>query len=270
MKLTFNVTKENKKAFAKDIAAITGEKAVYQFTPTYAFSIGDLTVNRDATLTAPYGKDLSALFEALKAKGYELVGSDKAEVEAAAERTNEADSIAEEASEQAAEDTATESKTAEAPAENEAPDTDTALESAKDGITEFTISLPLASANAGTLMNLISSKENLIKKALGIADTRINITEDTIEFPWFDRGLTPEEVNAYTRFLSFLCKLSKEVNRCSGKEHPAVNEKYTFRCFLLRLGFIGAEYKEDRKVLLKNLTGSSAFKNGAPAKEVLS
>ena len=40
------------------------------------------------------------------------------------------------------------------------------------------------------------------------------------------------------------------------------NEKYAFRCFLLRLGFIGEEYKVERKILLKNLTGSSAFKNG--------
>ena len=42
----------------------------------------------------------------------------------------------------------------------------------------------------------------------------------------------------------------------------AENEKYAFRCFLLRLGFIGEEYKVERKILLKNLTGSSAFKNG--------
>ena len=120
MKLTFNVTKENKKAFAKDIAAITGEKAVYQFTPTYAFAIGDLTVNRDATLTAPDGKDLSALLEALKAKGYELVGSDKAEIEADTELTNEPESISEEASEQALKDTAPESEgeTVKAPTEN--------------------------------------------------------------------------------------------------------------------------------------------------------
>ena len=73
MKLAFNVTKENKKAFAKAIGEITGEKAVYQFTPTYAFQIGDLTVNRDATLTAPDRKDLGSLLEALKAQGYELL-----------------------------------------------------------------------------------------------------------------------------------------------------------------------------------------------------
>lgn len=39
------------------------------------------------------------------------------------------------------------------------------------------------------------------------------------------------------------------------------NEKYTFRCFLLRLGMIGTEYKITRKILLRNLTGNSAFRH---------
>ncbi len=42
------------------------------------------------------------------------------------------------------------------------------------------------------------------------------------------------------------------------------NDKYTFRCFLLRLEFIGNEYKATQKVLLKNLTGNSAFRHGTP------
>ena len=51
---------------------------------------------------------------------------------------------------------------------------------------------------------------------------------------------------------------------CSKASH---NEKYAFRCFLLRLGFIGDKYKQTRKILLRNLAGSSAFKDGQP-KEV--
>ena len=46
------------------------------------------------------------------------------------------------------------------------------------------------------------------------------------------------------------------------KEKNVENEKYAFRCFLLRLGFIGDEYKETIKILLKNLTGNGAWKNG--------
>jgi len=238
MKLTFNVTKENKKAFVNVLAEITGNKAVYQFTPTYAYAIGDLTVNRDATLTAPDGKDLSSVLAALNAMGYKLIESDNGET--TAEQKPEAETVVE-------------------PAE---PETD------ESGITEYTISLPLASANVGTLTNMISAKESLIKKALGITDTRINVTEEKIEFPWFERELSPEEIHAYTTFLSLLCKLSKELKHASSRPVETDNEKYAFRCFLLRLGFIGADYKEDRKVLLQNLTGSAAFRNGAPVKEV--
>ena len=56
--------------------------------------------------------------------------------------------------------------------------------------------------------------------------------------------------------------------RITTKEKPVDNEKYAFRCFLLRLGFIGNEYKAERTILLKNLSGNSSWKNGAPEKEV--
>ena len=46
------------------------------------------------------------------------------------------------------------------------------------------------------------------------------------------------------------------------------NDKYTFRCFLLRLGFIGSEYKAARKVLLKNLPGK--YSRISSSKEMLS
>jgi hypothetical protein len=232
MKLTFNVTKENKKAFAKAIGAITGEKAVYQFTPTYAFQIGDLTVNRDATLTATDDKDLRSLLEALKAQGYELL-----ETEGALE----------------------DKPLKEAPAADEKPE---ALEEAP----KLTVSLPLTAANVGTLTNILSSKGDLIRHALGVTDLRINVTEDKIEFPWFIRELTADETQAYTTFLSLLCKFSKELKHASSRPVETDNEKYAFRCFLLRLGFIGPDYKEARKILLQNLTGNSAFRNGAPVK----
>ena len=74
---------------------------------------------------------------------------------------------------------------------------------------------------------------------------------------------SPEEVQAYTHFISALCEMARNQKRITVKEKETPNEKYAFRCFLLRLGFIGKEYKEERKILLRNLTGSSAFKGGA-------
>ena len=76
-----------------------------------------------------------------------------------------------------------------------------------------------------------------------------------------------DAVQAYTHFISALCEMSKNAKRVTATEKAVDNEKYAFRCFLLRLGFIGAEYKTERKILLKNLTGSSAFKNGGKKHE---
>ncbi len=99
------------------------------------------------------------------------------------------------------------------------------------------------------------------KKALGIDDLRFELEEDRITFPWFAEP-QPKEATAYTHFIAALCRMSKDAKRITAKEKPVDNEKYAFRCFLLRLGFIGDAYKTDRKILLRNLSGSSAFKSG--------
>ncbi len=59
-----------------------------------------------------------------------------------------------------------------------------------------------------------------------------------------------------------MVKMAKEQKRINANEKEVANEKYAFRCFLLRLGFIGkdARIKAIRKELLKNLEGSSAFR----------
>ncbi|WP_455759452.1 virulence protein [Cloacibacillus evryensis] len=134
--------------------------------------------------------------------------------------------------------------------------------------TGLTVSLPLDKVAVGNLTNLLTAKESLIKKALGIDDLGIEITEDKITFPWFSELPEPEAVKAYTHFIAALCKMSKDLKRVSATEKEVDNEKYAFRCFLLRLGFIGNEYKAERKILLQNLSGNSSWKNGAPEKEV--
>lgn len=60
--------------------------------------------------------------------------------------------------------------------------------------------------------------------------------------------------------------MSRNQKRINATEKEVDNEKYAFRCFLLRLGFIGNEYKAERKILLRNLSGSSAFKTPKPEK----
>ena len=133
----------------------------------------------------------------------------------------------------------------------------------------LTIEMPRSAFTDMALENLkrlIESKSSLIKKALGTDCTPIIIGEETISFPWFQGELTSDEVKAYTHFVTALCEMAKTQQRVNSTEKQVENEKYAFRCFLLRLGFVGSEFKTERKILLKNLSGNSAFKNGVPPK----
>lgn len=130
----------------------------------------------------------------------------------------------------------------------------------------LTVEIPFDKVNVGNLMKLLDAKGDLIKKALGIDDIRIDMKEDRVAFPWFTE-VEPESAMAYTNFIAALCRMSKEAKRVTATAKEVENEKYAFRCFLLRLGFIGAEYKKDRKILLQNLSGSAAFRDGKKSHE---
>lgn len=118
------------------------------------------------------------------------------------------------------------------------------------------------------LKGLVESKAALIKKALNIESIPIIVTEELISFPWFQGECSAEEVKAYTHFVTALCERAKKQTRVNSTEKSVDNEKYAFRCFLLRLGFIGPEYKTERKIILSKLSGSSAFKSGTVRQEV--
>ena len=128
----------------------------------------------------------------------------------------------------------------------------------------LTVDIPLENVNTGLLTKLLDAKGGLIKKALGVDDLRIEIKEDRVAFPWFSE-IDPDKAKACADFIAKLCEFSKNAKRVTATEKEVDNEKYAFRCFLLRLGFIGAEYKAERKILLSNLSGSSAFRNGGAA-----
>ena len=120
----------------------------------------------------------------------------------------------------------------------------------KDGFTEEAID---------NLFRILESKGRLFSSAFGKQSLIINVTEEKIEFPWFP-DMDPEKVQTYTKFVTAICDMAKNQKRITAKPREDENEKYAFRCFLLRLGFIGDEFKADRKILLANLNGSSAFK----------
>ena len=137
-----------------------------------------------------------------------------------------------------------------------------AEETETEGAMELTVTIPFTKVNVGNLTSLLEAKGNLIKDALGITDLRFEMNEDSVSFPWFSK-VEPEEAMTYTKFITAICEMTMKQKRITVKPKENENEKYAFRCFLLRLGFIGDEYKDDRKLLLSKLNGSSAFKSGA-------
>lgn len=125
---------------------------------------------------------------------------------------------------------------------------------------EFVVKIPIEKVNVENLKKLLEAKGTLIKKAVQTDTLCVKVDEGNVLFPWFTQN-EPDEMLAYTRLISALCEMSVKQKRITAKAKDEENEKYAFRCFLLRLGFIGDQYKEDRKILMKNFEGSSAFKN---------
>lgn len=135
----------------------------------------------------------------------------------------------------------------------------------------ITISIPkdkITELGMKNLKAMIAAKGELFCKALRIENLPIEEVDDIYSFPWFCDYIAENEVKAYTNFVSKLVENANNSKWVNAKSKKFDNEKYAFRCFLLRLGFIGDEYKEDRRILLRNLDGSSAFRVGVTKEKV--
>jgi len=119
------------------------------------------------------------------------------------------------------------------------------------------------------LQNILTSKATLIRHALQTdCDITLTANESIVSFSFFKATLNTAEVLADITLAVKLGEFAKTLKRVSAIERPVENEKYAFRCFLLRLGFIGSEYKQERKILLAPLEGNAAFKSGIKLTEV--
>lgn len=136
---------------------------------------------------------------------------------------------------------------------------------AEETADRLTISMPrdsLDDTQLTVLRQIVTGREPLLKRAFLAENLPVDVTDEQINFPWFPFTQDADEVKAYTEFVVKLCDMAQRQKRVMPTTTDTDNDKYTFRCFLLRLGFIGNDYKAARKVLLKNLTGNSAFRHG--------
>ena len=224
MEIRFNVTGSKRKELVGIISQVTGCKQLYKGMPSAAYEVADITISKDGTVSYDGRTDESTIKTILEQTA--AAGFAAELDEAPTTETSEADISA----------------------------------AAKD--TGLVISFPADKVNLENLRKLLESKSDLIKKALEVEALPIEEHDDQVSFPWWPSMPDFDAITAYTAFLSALCKMSKEQKRITAKAKPINNEKYAFRCFLLRLGFIGDEYKQSRKILCRYLCGNSSYAGG--------
>ena len=135
-------------------------------------------------------------------------------------------------------------------------------ETAEPESTKLTVQMPADFFTEHTLSNLRQICENkaaLFQTAFQTDSLDIIPSDEKVEFPWF-MVEQDGDADAYCTFISMLCEFAKNQSRINRKPDTSDNPKYTMRCFLIRLGMVGAEFKAARKVILRNLTGNSAFR----------
>lgn len=178
MRIEFNRTGAERKALVTAIAEILGTKPKYMGMPTAAYDFGGLIIDKSGALEFEdnvFPKDINDLLYQLAERGFVATDSEEKEL---AEKVSE--------------------------------ETDTEPQGES---TALTVAVPLETVAVENLTRLLEVKGQLIKKALGITELPIEVTEDAVSFPWFDTIPDADTAKAYTDFIAALCRMSKEQKR---------------------------------------------------------
>lgn len=280
MEIKYNIEKGERKVLAQKIAELTGAEVRYAGVPSCAYEIDFFTLSKDSVLSFSDRSDTEIaekVLEGLAEAGYTsetvtypegMTEEDIAELERAYQ--SDKDEIEPE------------------PVNEETEPLN------------VNFSFPLEQHTAQSLINLIfmiHSRGALINKATGgtfsadksLVDeignnafrsvheliafirewgetnpplTGISFDSDKLTFDGFGEA-DADHVQTFMKLAAAMNQMAITQKRVQAKDVDDSNEKYTLRVWLIRLGMNGAEYKEDRKRLMENLSGHSAFRNDA-------
>jgi len=265
----------NRKEMVNKLATMLGEDALYNGPPSFGYTVGRLTIDRDANIIAEDPADLEAVKSWLIENGY---------IEAPVEQ-----------------DLIPENEIEESDPLEEQKDTEAANEDNSEAI-GMCIGFPYDHKPVSMLKNLVFilySKQTLLNHSTGnntlkIPDAAIDALKAreftsheeliSILVPFADsgemQGLTFEDMKVfinygelpdtdwYNTFLHLTQKMmeaAEAAKRVFPDHQQPESEKYVMRSWLVRMGMGGAEWKAIRQILLKNLTGHSAFPTEAAA-----
>ena len=269
MEIKFNIEKSQRKALAQKIGELTGAEVKYLGVPGCRYQIDFFTLDKNAVLSFSDRIDtdiVEKVLNGLAEAGYE------SKTVAPPEETD-----------------------ASAESEPDIPD-----EPSSGFPLRASISFPIAEHTVQSLTNLICmihSRGALLSKATGgeffadksladaILDDKtfrsiheliayireweetnpelkgIRFADDKLIFDGFGQAQDAETVQTYTKLAAAMNKMAITQKRVQAKDVDDSNEKYALRIWLIRLGLNGADFKADRKRLMANLSGNSAFRN---------
>lgn len=271
MRTHYNVTGAERKRLVNAIVDTIGAKANYKGMPSAAYEIDYFTVTKDGTLEFSDRSDteeVEMVIMALEAAGFGGIGETVEEPEEAQETSKEGGTK---------------------PTERQSSDA-----------VELTVTLPMTRHTGMTirnLTNLIYTRAGLLNKALGTAfrmdeglvkalqddacvltldrlfetveayENRygkaangIIIEPDKLTFSTLPETDDPAVLRTFTTLCAMMNKQALTQRRIQAKEITEENEKYAMRVWLLRLGMNGPEYKEERRILMRSLSGHCAFR----------
>ena len=272
MEIKYNIEKSQRKALAQKIAELTGAEVRYLGVPGCAYEIDFFTLSKDAVLSFSDRSDteiVEAVLDGIADAGF----MGEVLTYPVGTATNEAVE-----NEDAPESNANEAEPVNA-----------------------SISFPISEHTVQSITNLICmihSRGSLLSKATGghffvskeLADavlssrnfqnvseltsfiaewnesheplTGISFDSDKLTFEGFGES-DAEHIRTFMKLSAAMNRMALTQHRIHAKNVDDSNEKYTLRVWLIRLGMNGSEYKDDRKRLLENLSGHSAFRNDA-------
>lgn len=264
--MTITTQCDDRRSMVRMISEHLSTPATYLRTPTYAFQIGELLVNRDGSITGE-PEALNQLLPFLRDNGF---ASEDVELETPQDE----------------EDTMDKQPTT-APRSNDRYCMDISFE-----ITDWTIS------QLTNLMRMLCSKQYIIRKMLRTDDLHIardfveelsktppespadfearvtqaaengllqgmNLTASafTLATPYSEAE--PQNWTFHSDLIDRILKQAKGATRVRLAIDEPENEKYAARAFLLRLGYGGADQKAARSFFLDHLQGYAAFREDA-------
>ena len=243
---------------AKEMAIILSTESKYLAAPTMAYSVGSLFIERDGSITGRTIEQINEL-EQMVENGILTSEGEFDEEQKKALKTNEEED-------------------------------------------QLIISFPTAMHSSQSIANLLAlfySRGELLSKATGstfyvdrsvIEDIRnvefsknceiisflkeydqdaihgLSFDEEKVSFI-FNKPFDNDAVQTFTKLAASISKMAIDQKRIVAKRIETESEKYSLRIWLLRMGWSGDEYKKDRMIIMRNLSGSAAFRNEEVATE---